>query len=185
MNKFIIIEGIDNVGKDTQQKLIIKRQPHLTFQTLHYSTLPFNSADFYKSYSAKMYDDMFKMMLGLKDSEISLIFNRSHLGETVYSPLYRDYSGDYIFDIEKEYVNDLKDKLYLITLIGDPNIIQRRDDGLSHSSKLEDIQREVDLFMAAHRKSYIKNKILINIGSMMITEVNDIIMDFLREKNIF
>ena len=175
----------DRAGKNTQISLIIKRQPHLTFQTLHYSTLPFKSADFYKSYSAKMYDDMFKMMLGLKDSEISLIFNRSHLGETVYSPLYRDYSGDYIFDIEKGYVNDLKDKLYLITLIGDPNIIQRRDDGLSHSSKLEDIQREVDLFTAAHRKSYIKNKILINIGSMMITEVNDIIMDFLREKNIF
>ena len=111
-----------------------------------------------------MYDDMFKMMIGLKDSEISLIFNRSHLGETVYSPLYRDYSGDYIFDIEKEYVNDLKDKLYLITLVGDPNIIQKRDDGLSHSSKLEDIQREVNLFTTAHRKSNIKNKILINIG---------------------
>lgn len=185
MNKFIILEGIDNVGKNVQQNLIVKRQPHLTFQTLHYSTLPFKSADFYKSYSAKMYDDMFKMMIGLKDSEISLIFNRSHLGETVYSPLYRDYSGDYIFDIEKGYVNDLKDKLYLITLVGDTNIIQKRDDGLSHSSKLEDIEREIELFTIAHRKSNIKNKMLINIGSMGITEVNDIIMDFLREKNIF
>ena len=36
------------------------------------------------------------------DTDINLIFNRSHLGETVYSPLYRGYSGDYVFDIEKK-----------------------------------------------------------------------------------
>ena len=50
-----------------------------------------------------MYDDMFKLMINSKDKDINLIFNRSHLGETVYSPLYRGYSGDYIFDIEKKY----------------------------------------------------------------------------------
>ena len=36
------------------------------------------------------------------DLDINLIFNRSHLGESVYSPLYRGYSGDFVFDIVVE-----------------------------------------------------------------------------------
>ena len=184
MNKFIIIEGVDNVGKDTQQNLIIKNLQELTFQTLHYSTLPFKNPEAYKEYSTKMYDDMFRMMLALDNSHISLIFNRSHLGEAVYSPMYRNYSGDYVFDIEKPYVNSLKDKLYLITLVGDPQILKMRDDGLSHSSELSNIENEVRLFTKAHKMSNIKNKLLINIGSMNAIDVNNHIMDFLEEKNI-
>ena len=41
MSKFIIIEGTDNTGKDTQQNLIIKKVNDLVFQKLHYSSLPF------------------------------------------------------------------------------------------------------------------------------------------------
>ena len=41
MSKFIIIEGTDNVGKDTQQDLIIERLENLVFHKLHYSSLPF------------------------------------------------------------------------------------------------------------------------------------------------
>jgi len=37
MSKFIIIEGTDNTGKDTQQNLIIKKVNDLVFQKLHYS----------------------------------------------------------------------------------------------------------------------------------------------------
>ena len=41
MSKFIIIEGTDNVGKDTQQDLIIKNMSDYVFHKLHYSSLPF------------------------------------------------------------------------------------------------------------------------------------------------
>ena len=41
MSKFIIIEGTDNVGKDTQQDLIIKNMSEHVFHKLHYSALPF------------------------------------------------------------------------------------------------------------------------------------------------
>jgi thymidylate kinase len=109
MSKFIIIEGTDNVGKDTQQNLIIERMNNLVFHKLHYSALPFrDDKQLHANYSKKMYDDMFKLMMVSKDKDINLIFNRSHLGETVYSPLYRGYSGDYVFDIEKNYTNALK-----------------------------------------------------------------------------
>ena len=70
-----------------------------------------------------MYDDMFKMMMNNKEDGVNMIFNRSHLGESVYSPLYRNYSGDYIFDIEKKYVDKLRKELYLITLTNDPHTI--------------------------------------------------------------
>jgi thymidylate kinase len=179
MNKYIIIEGPDRVGKDTQQKLIMKNFPFLQFQTLHYSTLPFKSPEFYQQYSSAMYEDMFKMMTSLKGTGVNLILNRSHLGESVYSPLYRNYSGDYVFELEWKYTKELEDNLYLITLIEDPLSLSKRDDGLSFSSSASDIEKEVYLFYKAHDLSTIKNKILINIESKNADEVSQIIKKFI------
>lgn len=184
MSKFIIIEGTDNTGKDTQQNLIIEKINNLVFQKLHYSSLPFKEdKEKHILYSQKLYDDMFKLMLKCKDENINLIFNRSHLGETVYSPLYRQYSGDYVFDIEKLYVNQLRKELYLITLSNDPHTILKRDDGLSFYGNEEEVKAEIDGFNRAHRLSKIKNKLLLNIGTMSAEEVSNIIIDFLNHEN--
>ena len=184
MSKFIIIEGTDNTGKDTQQNLIIERLNNLIFHKVHYSSLPFkNDVDKHTSYSKQMYTDMFRMMNECKDKDINIIFNRSHLGESVYSPLYRGYSGDYVFDIEKEYVNKLRENLYLITLTNDPQIIMSRDDGKSFYGNEEEVKAEVDGFNRAHRLSKIKNKLLVNIGTMSAEDVSKIIIDFLSHEN--
>ncbi len=59
------------------------------FHKLHYSSLPFrDDKQLHATYSKKMYDDMFKLMMASKEKDINLIFNRSYLGETVYYPLY-------------------------------------------------------------------------------------------------
>ena len=126
---------------------------------------------------------MFKLMMVSKDQDINIIFNRSHLGETVYSPLYREYSGDYVFDIEKRYVNKLRQELYLITLTNDPHTILKRDDGKSFYGNEEEVKAEVDGFNRAHRLSKIKNKLLLNIGTMSANEVSNIIIDFLMHEN--
>lgn len=184
MSKFIIIEGTDNTGKDTQQNLIIEKLHNKVFHKVHYSSLPFkDDTDKHTTYSKKMYDDMFKTMILCKDNDINFIFNRSHLGETVYSPLYRGYSGDYVFDIEKNYVNTLRENLYLITLTNDPQTILSRDDGKSFYGNEEEVKAEVDGFNRAHRLSKIKNKLLINIGTMSADEVSKIIMDFINHEN--
>lgn len=184
MSKFIIIEGTDNTGKDTQQNLIIEKVNNLVFQKLHYSSLPFkDDKEKHISYSQKMYDDMFKLMIVSKDKDINLIFNRSHLGESVYSPLYREYSGDYVFDIEKKYVKQLRKELYLITLTNDPHTILKRDDGLSFYGNEEEVKAEVDGFNRAHRLSKIKNKLKIHLGTMGAEEVSNIIIDFLQHQN--
>ena len=184
MSKFIIIEGTDNTGKDTQQNLIIEKINNLVFHKLHYSSLPFkDNKEKHISYSQKMYDDMFKLMVLSKDKDINFIFNRSHLGESVYSPLYREYSGDYVFDIEQKYTNQLRKELYLITLSNDPHTILKRDDGLSFYGNEEEVKAEIDGFNRAHRKSKIKNKLLLNIGTMSAEEVSNIIIDFLMHEN--
>ena len=184
MSKFIIIEGTDNTGKDTQQNLIIEKVNNLVFQKLHYSSLPFkDDKEKHISYSRKMYDDMFQLMMMSKDKDINIIFNRSHLGETVYSPLYRGYSGDYVLDIEKKYTKALREDLYLITLTNNPHTILKRDDGKSFYGNEEEVKAEVDGFKRAHRLSTIKNKLHIDVGTMSAIEVSNIIIDFLRQEN--
>lgn len=184
MSKFIIIEGTDNVGKDTQQNLIIEKMNEYVFHKFHYSSLPFkDDKEMHANYSKKMYDDMFKVMMNCKDKDINFIFNRSHLGETIYSPLYRGYSGDYVFDIEKKYTNALREDLYLITLTNDPHTILKRDDGKSFYGNEEEVKAEVDGFKRAHRLSTIKNKLHIDVGTMSAIEVSNIIIDFLNEVN--
>ena len=189
MSKYIIIEGTDNVGKDTQQDLIIKKLSDTVFHKLHYSSLPFKDAEgfddkkMHATYSKKMYDDMFKVMMNCKDKDINFIFNRSHLGETIYSPLYRGYSGDYVLDIEKKYTKALREELYLITLVNDPHTILKRDDGKSFYGNEEEVMAEVDGFKRAHRLSTIKNKLLVNVGTMNADEVSNIIIDFLNNQN--
>jgi len=190
MSKFIIIEGTDNVGKDTQQDLIIKNMSDHVFHKLHYSSLPFkDDKDKHAKYSKELYETMFQLMMKSKignkkdDLNINLIFNRSHLGETVYSPLYRGYSGDYVFDIEKKYTKALREDLYLITLVNDPHTILKRDDGKSFYGNEEEVKAEVDGFSRAHRKSTIKNKLLVNVGTMSAIEVSNILIEFLHNEN--
>tara|TARA_R100000734_G_C3299731_1_gene90503 strand:+ start:182 stop:775 length:594 start_codon:yes stop_codon:yes gene_type:complete len=184
MSKFIIIEGTDNVGKDTQQNLIIERVSNLVFHKLHYSSLPFrDDKDLHAKYSRKMYRDMFEMMMACKDKDINLIFNRSHLGETVYAPLYRGYSGDYVLDIEKDYVKALRENLYLITLTNDPHTILKRDDGKSFYGNEEEVKAEVDGFKRAHRLSKIKNKLHVHVGNMSAMDVSHLILSFLKHEN--
>ena len=180
---YIILEGPDRCGKDTQQNLIVKNISHRVFHKLHYSALPFQDKEKHIMYSTKLYDEMFKNMSALSTYNINAIFNRSYLSESVYAPLYRNYNGDYVFDIEKRYVNKLRQELYLITLTNDPHTILKRDDGKSFYGNEEEVKAEVDGFNRAHRLSKIKNKLLLNIGTMSANEVSNIIIDFLMHEN--
>lgn len=182
---FIILEGLDNVGKTSQTEQIIKNFPDKPFHKLHYSSLPWGKNDSRKhiSYSEMLYRDMFRMMVNLSGSRTNLILDRSHLGEAVYSPLYRNYSGDYVFPIEKEYSDFLRDSLFLIVLVNDPKTLHDREDGLSQSNNELDIQKEIDLFQSAFNKSSIKHKIFINIAGMGIAQVGKIIKEFIDSKS--
>ncbi len=183
MQKNIIVEGLDRCGKDTQIGLLSKyfyTQHNKITQVFHYSKLPFDTVEQHQSYSHDLYKDMFDMMIDNPSSYRNLIFNRAHLGEAVYAPLYRNYSGDYVFDIEKNYINELEN-LYMIVLVNDADILFSRDDGHGFSKNSHDIDKEKQRFERAFELSNIRKKILINCGNDSIQTIHDKIIDFIND----
>lgn len=181
MVKFIIYEGVDNSGKDTQIKLLLSKLIEKPTQVLHYSAIPGLTKQECKKYSKKLYNDLFKFMkYSYSGEKRNIICNRAHLGEFVYAPLYRKYKGDYIFKIEERYAKyDFWNSVYLITFIDTPENLIKRDDGNSFSTDIKMKQKEIDLFREATNSSLIKNKLLINIDGKSIEQVNQEILAFL------
>jgi hypothetical protein len=116
--------------------------------------------DVIKKMSEIQYEDMFKLINRAGD-DINIVLNRSHIGEAVYSPMYRNYSGDYVFDLEKKYIDDLNNvKLILFTDTAE-NICRRdiaRGDGQSFTTDVNKKQMELDLFDRAFNKSILNKK---------------------------
>lgn len=170
----IIIEGPDRTGKDTQINLLQQyawNNHKLAYNLSHYSHL--KNINNYQSYSNALYDNLiYRMCIGNTYD----IYNRSHIGEYVYAPMYRNYSGDYIFDIEMKYFIDNYDHIFLITLITDPLVLISRDDKLSFSNNLEQKQLEISKFKEAHELSIIKKKLLIDCTDMSKEEVQELII---------
>ena len=160
MNKVIIVDGPDNVGKSTLIRNLKNKLNNEIFINLSFSNIYQKDKESYIYYSKQLYNNMFKIceyqIVNLKNS---IIIDRSHISEMVYSPMYRNYSGDYVLDIEKKY--DLSN-FFLILLIDTPENLISRDDGLSYSIDINKKNKELKLFHNAFEKTKIK-KIIINI----------------------
>jgi len=179
---FVIFEGPDNIGKGTQIKLFHTNIlfMDMIFQTLHYSGLPFKHPEDHIEYSERLYDDMFKMMShSVNFTNRSFVFDRSHIGEMVYAPLYRHYSGDYVLDIEKKYLDFLNKHLYVIALAGTD--MHKRDDGKSFYKNEEEALKENTQFMKAYANTGIKNKVMLFVDGFSPGEIHHNIMGFFRE----
>lgn len=183
-NLFFIIEGPDNVGKTTLIQNIKNRFNDYTFHALHYSNVKQRSTPVIIQYNLKLYIEMFDLMSTINDSKIAsgVICDRSHLGEMVYGPIYREYSGEYVLDIEEEYSkNDFWNSVFLITLYDEPENLIKRDDGLSFTTELEKKTKEINNFKFAHDQSYIKNKLLLNIKDHNAEQAIDAVVKFVEE----
>lgn len=168
-NVFIMVEGIDNVGKSTLIRNLQKYLNDFTLQMLHYSNVPQESKEKGIEYAKDLYTQMFHIMSQSQRYENSgFICDRSHIGEAVYAPMYRGYCGDFVFDIEKQFnfINSFWDNLFLITLYDDPENVIARDDGLSYSTDLVEKNTEIELFLEAHEHSNIKNKLAVNVKEL-------------------
>ncbi len=157
INKFII-EGLDRLGKTT---LIDGIRNKLGFyQVIHYSKpvkLEYYTVEDNFKAAAYQYDS-FINMFKLLNSDAKIIFDRAHLGESVYSPLYRSYSGDYVFDLEDTYAVADRDDVRLILLTEDFEIARHFvDDGESLGS-VEMREEEQSRFIAAFQRSEIADK---------------------------
>jgi len=166
-----IFEGPDNVGKTTQinkLKKYLEIEKSQLVHILHYSNIKGN--DIFER-SNHYYNQMFGLMKFAANNNINLIFDRAHGGETVYSPIYRNYSGDYVYEIEQNYNSKITANAKLFVFIDEPENLINREDGKSFSTEYEKKADEINRFGEFYNKSNIKNKYLININGLDIDQV--------------
>lgn len=167
MKKVIIIEGVDNCGKDS---LINNLITQFKGSEVIHTCVP-SSNNLFKFY----YNGIIHHTLdSYYHSDVeAIIHNRSMYGEYVYGPKYRNESKESVFDIIKKLELGqlrtfiLDSELYFILLTSsDSDLIANNDDGLSISSNKSDIEEELAAFNEVFDKSSIKNKkkIFVNNG---------------------
>ena len=168
INKFVI-DGLDRLGKSSLIQNIRNELGY--FEVVHYlkperlsfydghSTVEgeFNKLQSFYRYQYDSFTNLMKMLC----SEAKFIFDRSHLGEDVYAPLYRNYSGDYVFELEKQFAVSHLNDVRLILLVEDfEKSSHFVDDGFSLGS-IEKRQEEQIRFVSAFGRSIIKDKRII------------------------
>lgn len=159
-----IICGPDNVGKGTQiQKIKEESEKRgISAHILHYSNIKAFGNDNKKIREAsyKQFRDMFKLInFAAGEDSMNLILDRAHLGECVYSPIYRDYNGEFVFEEEKTFIwQDNLKRIKLILFTDEAENLIKRDDGLSFSTDLEKKKKELELFDSAFEKSILNKK---------------------------
>lgn len=183
----IIVEGMDRCGKST---IVSKIQNELYERVdkpvviCHYKnivTKKQNIFDISKNHYQAGFDFIEKNYL-----DYNLIFDRFHIGEVVYSPIYRSYSGNYVFNYEKKCVENIGDNIIkLIVVVDSINRLLTRDDGMSLSIDFNNKLKEQINFIKAFHQSIIKQKILIDISEKNYTldEVVTLSKEFIFNEN--
>ena len=178
----VIFDSVDAIGKDTQiEKLVQEAHKRgIITHILHYSNIKgLKDNDAVRDLSVKQYQSIFTFMKDVAiPSKDLFIYNRAHLSEYVYSPMYRNYDGYYVFALEKTILKDsLSKDIYLFSFTDNPEKIIERDkergDGQSFSLDLDKKKQELDMFKEAYNLSSIYRKNLINIENKSIDDVAD------------
>lgn len=163
MSKLVYgIEGIDRLGKSTLIRGIRNKLGY--YEVVHFQKP--EKLEIYthsKDWQSPEYiyqSESFRNSMLLARSGARIIFDRWHLGEAVYSNIYRGYDGNYVFDIEQRMDMDQAHSTRLILLIEDFNVSRHFvDDG--DSFDINKRVQEQDLFVRAFDKSMIKDKRII------------------------
>lgn len=155
----ILIEGIDRLGKSTLIENIIQStgfrlQFHLERpEQLNCYTL--SNSDPLQKYQLETYRNMFSIL----QSNANTLWDRAHLGEVVYAPKYRNYSGDYVYTLEDASLQSLVNSKLILLYTSDLNICT--DDGLSFDFSARGDEQQA--FKEAYAKSKMPNKVAIDV----------------------
>jgi len=151
MKHLIIIEGPDNTGKDTLQKNLQNKLGDCI--TFHFTSPPSSVPKLDKlNYQVKgWYNTWLNTKQSMEMGNLKFgIWNRSHLGEYVYGPMYRNIPINLIVEeiekFENTYFNSNDIKIHLVILIPQVSTVIKNDDGLSHSIEIEDKINEIHKF---------------------------------------
>lgn len=158
---------VDAVGKGTQIQMLKEafEKNGKAVHIVHYSSIKQPDSAVYniQMLSKILYKDMFRLINeATNNDDRVLILDRAHLGEIVYSEMYRDYSGRYVLHLEDDLsmLDQLRSRLILFTDDAE-KIIERdkaRGDGLSFSLDIDKKKQELRLFDEAFDLSSFDNK---------------------------
>jgi hypothetical protein len=190
MSYVIILEGPDKVLKSTLVEKIIDNY-ELIFHVLHYGKPPKNLKNSAETFQQETFVEMFQNILL---SNKNYIIDRSHIGENVWGPLYRNYYNNNIWEIEKRYLNVFKDfniKLFLIYLYDtNYNMWKLRDDKKGLGEMTENAYYNiVNKFSTEVDKSAITNKLKVNLNNYYmenstLVDINLILNEIINFLNI-
>jgi hypothetical protein len=156
-----IICGLDRLGKSTLINSIKNAKGFFT--VIHRQKpeeLQYYGNDALLKYQLACFNSDMRMLLAAEEYNIPIIFDRAWLGEAVYSGLYRNYNGNYVFDLELSNNIDRLTNTRLILLTEDfAHSKHFVDDG--ESFDITKREQEQQLFIDAFNKSTIANKKII------------------------
>jgi hypothetical protein len=165
-----LIDGIDRLGKSTlAQSILNELGYHLMIHYDKPKVLAAYTTRLHPAPTANESRSAYQMdcnvnMFELLRTNIPIIFDRTHLGELVYAPMYRGYSGEYVYEMEKEFINDKpftnQDNVRLI-LLTTSNFDIVTDDGQSFDFSKKELEQQ--LFIDAFTKSNIVDKVKIDV----------------------
>lgn len=150
-----VIEGIDGLGKSTLIQEI--KNQNGFFHYIHYEKP--QKLEFYENQLLTYQVDSFQYGFELlEQNTVPFIFDRFHLGECVYAQRYRNYPGDYVFSMERDYNVQKWNDVKLILLVTS-NWSHIHDDGQSFDFSAKEDEQE-DFIKAIQRSIFPKRQII-------------------------
>ncbi len=150
--KHIIIEGLDRIGKNL---LIDNLISTICYRPVIHFSKPKKLPCY--QHSLRLYQESsFLHLMNMLSEDVPFIYNRSHIGEAVYSHLYRHYDGNYVFKLENLIPITKIDNIRLILLSELENAKHFKSDGDSFND--ENRKLEQQKFLEAFSKSRIPDK---------------------------
>jgi len=143
-------------------RLIQKDEAH-NYHTLHYGKPP--KIETVQDYQEKTYKEMFDLL----NCDKSFILDRSHIGEMIWSPIYRKYDAKpFIQKLEKKWFQENKtSKNIFLFILVDSNYDKwkLRDDnqGLNNTSDKEKHLTEIEHFRDSLNMTSIEQKYLFDL----------------------
>ena len=171
----LIIEGMDNCGKSTLIKNLRKEYFSKTKTLVHHSTSPPKVED-PNLWELEHYELMFKKAEELDSDGWDIIFDRFHLGATVYGKKYRNMDPNEIFKIDSCHTDTVT-----IVLTDTYEGIMSRDDGDSIEQSKEEYEETRESFVQAYSQSKSRNRKLINISEIGIDKLYDTVIQYLNK----
>lgn len=163
--KLIIIEGTDNVGKDTVIAQLLDRYKDAK---VYHCEKPKSKDDI--EAAKEQHNSFLKLAKeNVSSDDTTIIHNRSWYGEYVYGVKYRNNDKDKvkksILEYERTILDNIDDTCLIMLLSNNSNFLVKNDDGLSISkAKKEFIEDETNRFKEIFQFSTIPNKHIIYVN---------------------